>query len=132
MNRLVIVYNANAGLLAGAMDSVHKLFAPASYPCKLCALTYGMVSMRGEWRAFLGGLEMETLFHHRPDFRAAFPAAAEWPLPLIAVEQGGQLAIVVSAAEFPGIANLPRLVAIVQERLLDANRPAAGVAGSPC
>ena len=24
--RLVIVYNANAGLLAGAMDSLHKLF----------------------------------------------------------------------------------------------------------
>lgn len=45
--RLVIVYNANAGLLAGAMDSLHKLFAPASYPCKLCALTYGLLSMRG-------------------------------------------------------------------------------------
>jgi hypothetical protein len=37
--KLVIVYNANEGLLAGAMDSLHKLFAPASYPCKLCALT---------------------------------------------------------------------------------------------
>jgi hypothetical protein len=30
--KLVIVYNANEGLLAGAMDSLHKLFAPASYP----------------------------------------------------------------------------------------------------
>ena len=54
--KLVIVYNANEGLLAGAMDSLHKLFAPASYPCKLCALTYGLLSMRGEWRRFLDGV----------------------------------------------------------------------------
>ncbi len=46
MSRLVIVYNAKAGLLAGAMDSIQKLAAPATYPCKLCALTYGLVRMR--------------------------------------------------------------------------------------
>jgi len=70
--KLVIVYNANEGLLAGAMDSLHKLFAPATYPCKLCALTYGLLAMRREWRAYLDGLAMEARFHHRPDFRAAF------------------------------------------------------------
>ena len=115
--RLVIVYNANAGLLAGAMDSLHKLFAPASYTCKLCALTYGLLSMRGEWRRFLDGVGVETIFHHRPDFRTAFPAASDWPLPLIAVEQDGQLAALVSAADFASIADLPQLMAVVSQRL---------------
>ena len=115
--RLVIVYNANAGLLAGAMDSLHKLFAPATYPCKLCALTYGLLAMRREWRAYLDGLAMEILFHHRPDFRAAFPQAADWPLPLIAVEQDGQLAVLISAADFAGIVDLPQLMAVVAQRL---------------
>jgi hypothetical protein len=115
--RLVIVYNANAGLLAGAMDSIHKLAAPATYPCKLCALTYGLVSMRREWRAFLDGLGTELLFHHRPDFRAAFPQVAEWPLPLIAVEQDGQLTVLVRAADFASIADLPQLMAVVARRL---------------
>ncbi|OYZ12894.1 MAG: hypothetical protein B7Y35_15465 [Sphingomonadales bacterium 28-64-96] len=122
--KLVIVYNANEGLLAGAMDSLHKLLAPATYPCKLCALTYGLLSMRGEWRRFLDGLEMETIFHHRPDFRAAFPAAADWPLPLIAVEEDGQLSVLVSAADFAGIADLPQLMAVVAERLPGAARSA--------
>lgn len=115
--KLIIVYNANAGLLAGAMDSIHKLFAPATYPCKLCALTYGLVSMRGEWRRFLSGLGMETVFHHHPDFRAAFPQAADWPLPLIAVEAGGQLTQLVSAADLNAILDLPGLIAVVQTRL---------------
>ena len=115
--KLVIVYNANAGLMAGAMDSLHKLFAPASYSCKLCALTYGLVSMRGEWRRFLDGLGVETIFHHRPDFRTAYPAAADWPLPLIAVADESGMRQLVSAADFDGIADLPALMALVRERL---------------
>lgn len=120
MSRFVIVYNANAGLLAGAMNSLHKLFAPATYPCKLCALAFGLAGMRREWRAFLDGLGMEILFHHRPDFRAAFPQPAGWPLPLIAVEQDRQLAELVSAADFANIDDLQQLMAVVARRLLGA------------
>lgn len=119
MKRLIIVYNANAGLLAGVMDSVHKIVSPSTYPCRLCALTYGLTSMRREWRIFLNGLGMELVFHHRPDFRAAFPQAADWPLPLIAVEEGGALHELVSAAEFASIADLPGLMTVVQRRLRD-------------
>jgi hypothetical protein len=115
--QLIIVYNANAGLLAGAMDSLHKLFAPASYPCKLCALTHGLLSMHGEWRRFLDGLGIAVIVHHRPDFRAAFPAQANWPLPLIAMADAGGITQLVRAAEFDGIADLPALMALVRARL---------------
>ncbi|WP_313669567.1 hypothetical protein [Sandarakinorhabdus sp.] len=115
--KLVIVYNANAGLLAGAMDSLHKLFAPATYPCKLCALTYGLLSMRGEWRRFLDGVGMEVIFHHRPDFRAAFPHAADWPLPLIAVADAGEMRQLVSAADFTDIPDLKSLIQVMRQRL---------------
>jgi hypothetical protein len=116
-SRLVIVYNANAGLLAGAMDSLHKLLSPATYPCALCAITYGLVSMRRAWRSYLDGLGMPILFHHRPDFRAAFPAAADWPLPLIAVEQDERLTVLVQASDFTAIADLATLIRVVRERL---------------
>ncbi|WP_017666868.1 hypothetical protein [Sandarakinorhabdus sp. AAP62] len=115
--QLIIVYNANAGLLAGAMDSIHKLFAPATYPCKLCALTYGLIGMKGEWRRFLVGLGMELIFHHRPDFRMAYPAQADWPLPLIAVADTGGMKQLVSVVDFDDIADLPALIALVRERL---------------
>jgi len=117
MRRLVIVYNANAGIAAGVMDSVHKIVSPSTYPCQLCAVTYGLTSMRRDWRVFLDGLGMELVFHHRPDFRAAFPQAAEWPLPLVAVEEGGRLRELVSAADFAGIPDLPSLVQVVSDRL---------------
>jgi hypothetical protein len=115
--RLVIVYNANAGILAGVMDSVHKLVSPSTYPCQLCAVTYGLTSMRREWRAFLDELGLETIFHHRPDFRQAFPQAADWPLPLVAVEEGGALTQLVTAADFAAIPDLPSLIRVVRERL---------------
>ena len=118
INKFVIVYNANAGIAAGVMDSVHKIVSPSTYPCQLCAVTYGLTSMRREWRVFLEGLGMETLFHHRPDFRAAYPQAAEWPLPLIAVEDAGTLRTLVSAADFGAIADIPSLIAVVRERLM--------------
>lgn len=115
--QLVIVYNANAGLLAGAMDSIHKLFAPASYPCKLCALTYGLLAMKGEWRRFLDGLGMELVFHHRPDFRVAYPEQADWPLPLIALGDEGGMTQLVSAADFALLDDLPALMTLVRARL---------------
>jgi hypothetical protein len=115
--RLVIVYNADAGVLAGVMDSVHKIVSPSTYPCQLCAVTYGLAAMKRDWRQFLDGLGMELLFHHRPDFRAAFPQAADWPLPLVAVEAEGQLRQLVTAADFAAIPDLAALIATVRNRL---------------
>lgn len=115
--RLVIVYNANAGLLAGVMDSVHKIVSPSTYPCQLCAVTYGLVSMRREWRAFLDEVGLDVVFHHRPDFRAAYCQAADWPLPLIAVDVDGVLAPLVNAGDFDDIADVATLIRVVRQRL---------------
>ncbi len=115
--RLVIVYNANAGILAGVMDSVHKIVSPSTYPCQLCAVTYGLTSMKREWRAFLDETGMELVFHHRPDFRTAFPQAADWPLPLLALDVDGRLTPLVSAADFAAIPDLATLISVVKARL---------------
>lgn len=115
--RLVMVYNANAGILAGVMDSVHKIVSPATYDCRLSAVTHGLTSMKRDWRAFLEETGMELLIHHRPDFRQAFPQAANWPLPLVAVEQDGELTQLISAQDFAAIPDLPALVAVVRARL---------------
>jgi hypothetical protein len=115
--RLLIVYNANAGLVAGLADTLHKLVSPATYPCALCGITYGLTGMRAEWRAFLAGLGLETVFHHRPDFRAAWPQAAAWPLPLIALAHAGELTELVAAGDFARASTLPQLQALLAQRL---------------
>ncbi|MEM9501992.1 MAG: hypothetical protein AAF941_09115 [Pseudomonadota bacterium] len=86
--RLLIVYNADSGLIQALMHAVHKQVRPETYPCSLCALTYGAVSMRGEWRRFLKSLQMEVVFHHRDDFAASYPGHG-FELPAIMVREGG-------------------------------------------
>ena len=49
--RLVFVYNADGGRLAGLKDMFHKILSPSTYPCSLCAVTYGATSMQPQWRA---------------------------------------------------------------------------------
>ncbi len=114
--RLVIAYNANTGLLAGASDYVHKLISPATYPCALCALTYGLVGMRRPWRDFLASTGLPVVFHHRPDFRAAFPAC-DWPLPLLAVAEDDALRLLVGAGEMASLPDLDALIGLTRSRL---------------
>jgi len=47
---LIFDYNAPDGLGAALIDAVHKIVAPESYPCSLCAVTYGAVSMKRRWK----------------------------------------------------------------------------------
>ena len=110
MTRLIFVYNAKAGLIAGMMDSVHKLLRPATYPCGLCAITYGALRMNPRWKAWLRTAPIEAVFHHRPDFEAAYPGVTV-PLPAILRETGGRLEPVLSGPDFAGIADVDALIA---------------------
>jgi len=113
---LVFVYNAEAGLVAGAMDTVHKLVSPATYPCSLCAVTYGLTGMRRRWRDWLAAQPLPAVFHHRADFRAAFPQAADWPLPLVALARGTALELWLGPAALAPL-DLDGLMATLARRL---------------
>ena len=43
---LVFVYNADSGFFEALKDGVTKFASPSTYPCRLCALTYGLATMR--------------------------------------------------------------------------------------
>ncbi len=115
--RLILVYNARAGLAAGLFDSVHKIVSPATYPCSLCAATYGLVRMDPRWRAWLQALPVDVVFHHREDFRAAWPDHAGWPLPLAALERDSGLTLLLGAAELDALTTPDALIAALEPRL---------------
>ena len=116
-SRLILVYNANGGVLNGLRDSVWKAFRPSTYPCSLCALTYGWVSMHGSWRRFLDGLPHTKVFHHKDDFAEAFPGQqVALPVILLAPADGAPH-VLVSAAELDALPDLPALIALVETRL---------------
>lgn len=115
--RLIIVYNADGGLLNAAKDAVHKIAAPATYPCSLCALTYGWLSMHGQWRRFLKSLPHTKVFHHRDDFALGFPEL-NIPLPAILLLEGRPRPdVLVSAQELDALPDLSALISLVERRL---------------
>lgn len=116
-DRLIFVYNANAGIAAGIMDSIHKTLSPATYECSLCAITYGAFAMDRRWKAWVKALPYEAVFHHRPDFRAAHPEARDIALPAILRERDGHLEMLLGPGEIAAAASVDALIAALEARL---------------
>jgi hypothetical protein len=115
--RLILVYNANGGLLNGLRDSVWKAFKPSTYPCSLCALTFGWFTMRRPWRAFLGSLPHAKSFLHKDEVGAAYPELSIALPAILAAEGASQPEVLVSAAELDALPDLNALIEMVRERL---------------
>ena len=117
--RLIAVYNADTGLIEALMHAVHKAMRPETYPCSLCALTYGAVSMRGDWKRFWQKLDAEVEFYHRDDFTEDFPAlgtggAREVALPVVLIsEEGEEPRVMISNEELDAMADVDELMARV-------------------
>ena len=117
--RLIAVYNADTGLIEALMHAVHKAVRPETYPCSLCALTYGAVSMRGDWKRFWQKLDAEVDFYHRDDFTEDFPAlgtggAREVALPVVLIsEEGEEPRVMISNEELDAMADVDELMARV-------------------
>ena len=115
--RLLFVYNADGGLLPGLKDLFHKILSPATYPCSLCAVTYGATSMRPEWSAFIKALPVPVDFLHRDEFVRGYPRWARHPLPAaFAADSGGELTPFIEAPELDA-ADLNGLMQLVRQRL---------------
>ena len=116
-NRLVFVYNAKAGLLAGALDTIHKTLSPNTYACDLCALTHGALTMRTQWRSWLKSLSIQADFYHRPDFRIAYPEFANEPLPLVGIVTQSQLSVLLSRDALAELKSLDDLMSALKSKL---------------
>ncbi|MEM1051822.1 MAG: hypothetical protein AAGI28_06970 [Pseudomonadota bacterium] len=121
--RLICVYNADTGLIQMLIHAVHKQVRPETYPCSLCALTYGSVSMRGDWKAFWQALPYDVDFYHRDDFTEDFPllgtgGAREVALPAILLDEAdAETRILISNEELDAMADVDELMVKVESAL---------------
>lgn len=120
---LIFVYNADEGVLAALGDAVHKVLSPATYPCSLCAISYGAVRMRPAWATYLRSLPYEKRFHHRPDFSRAYPGCAALPLPAILVDGGNGPRVLIDAATLNEVRDVAGLIAAMEAALAPGGRP---------
>ncbi len=117
--QLVFVYNAEAGLVQGMLDSLHKTLSPDTYECALCAITHGFFTMDKKWRAYLKALPIEAAFFHRSDFKETFPGA-DVELPAILIARGQEIMPLVTAPEMVKIKSVDDLCAVLDEKLAAA------------
>ena len=115
---LVFVYNAKSGLLSAAKDAVHKALSPETYPCQLCALTYGAVSMNQTWAAFIGALPLPVSFRYRDT--ATRWLAPDAPLPVLLEVQGDSARELLGAAAIDACETLEALMAAVEAAVAPA------------
>ena len=108
--KLIFVYNAESGWLNALKDAVHKTFKPSSYPCSLCALTYGSVSEKKVWRCFrqLSNIEMEFL--HIDEFENAYQQTFQYP---VVLQHLGILEIVLTPQQLDQIDSVETLMETV-------------------
>lgn len=102
---LIFVYNADAGVFNMAADWLHKIFSPKTYPCSLCALTYGHFGEKKAWRDFLNKLNHKTVFLHKDEFHREYPGQA-FELPCVLYKDQNQLSEALSAKNLNKLKNL--------------------------
>jgi hypothetical protein len=113
---LVFVYNADSGILNALNDGILKVLSPATYDCRLCGLTFGVMSMKNPWRTFISGLGVPVKFLHRDEFQERFLLeGAEFPSAYIV--EGEELRTFISVEEMNGLESLEELMELVRVRL---------------
>jgi hypothetical protein len=117
--QLIFVYNADGGAFNAIMDSAHKLFAPATYQCSLCAITHGLLTMRREWKDSMRDLPYETRFYHRDDFRQEWPNQHSKLPAIFMLDEDGSLQTIISAEELDQHSSIAQLTAQLGRRIAE-------------
>lgn len=118
---LIFVYNADSGLFNTLSDIAHKIFAPDTYACNLCKLTYGALHMREDWKEFIAGLERPMEFLHRDELEARY-GMRDLELPAVLLKNDGEPGILIDAASLTACQDLAALKALLSKALAETGR----------
>ncbi len=109
---IVFVYNADRGLIHTLADIGHKILSPDTYACRLCELTHGYFTMRGEWKAFIDALGVPCEFLHHDEFVDKY-GDRNAALPAVFRKVDGDLELCLSAEAINGCEDLQALETLV-------------------
>jgi hypothetical protein len=115
---LTFVYNADAGWFNMVSDIAHKIFSPATYPCSLCDLTYGVFKIRPEWDEFVQQSPVPFVFLHRDEFLMQYPDHHSLSLPVVLkVLPDYAPQVLISADELNDLHSISTLKSLVLSRM---------------
>jgi hypothetical protein len=113
---LLFVYNADTGLFSVVTDYAHKILSPKTYPCNLCALTYGNMGMNKKWQEFIADLKIPIEFLHRDEF-IKLHNVSDTQLPAAFVKKGESITMLISSGEINECTSVDALIALVTNKV---------------
>ncbi len=114
--KLLFVYNADSGIINAVKDAFHKTVLPKRYQCNLCAVTFGPVSMKSEWKKYIQSLDIEIEFLHKDEFRDQYEGEIV-PFPAAFLVNGGKPEILITKEEIDGCKTVDDLISLVERSL---------------
>ena len=112
---LIFVYNADSGLMNTLLDIGHKIVAPQTYACNLCAITHSTFSMRDEWKRFVDDLKIPIEFLHRDELSKQY-GIHDAALPAVFRETDKGLEVWISREEINRCRSLDELKRLVEQK----------------
>lgn len=113
---IVFVYNAESGVFHSIGDYVQKVVSPRGYGCNLCAVTYGNLGMKNEWKTFIDELDFPVEFLHRDEFKKLYPAM-KFEFPAAFVKRDGSLSLFIPHTEINRVHSLEELMILVKNKM---------------
>lgn len=84
IEKIVLVYNASAGVLNALLDSTKKLLSVNG--CSLCRITHGLFGEKDEWKTCQESLGVEVAYLHRDELEPALAKLVGDSLPCVVAE----------------------------------------------
>ena len=116
--KLLFVYNAETGLFNKLTDFAHKAFAPKTYACNLCALTYGTFTIKQEWVDYLKKLPLEVEFIYKSEWKFA---QLREQYPLVALQTDDSMKVLLEAAVLNDFSTIEQLEQALDKALQSAS-----------
>lgn len=118
--KLIFIYNANSGLLNLYKDVAHKIFSRQTYPCSLCAITYGVLKENDAWKKFRKHSDLSMEFHHIDEFTAKYRSKwlKKFDYPVILAENMEDLDVFISKEELDTLNDSQQLIDLIQTRTI--------------
>jgi hypothetical protein len=119
--KILFVYNINSGIVNTLSEYFPKVIEPQIYKCRLCALTFGKLGMKSEWREFLMELKFPVQFLHRDEFEARYPNM-KTHFPNAFMVNGGELIPFMSREEFNSCDSLEELMEAITGKIKELKK----------
>ena len=113
---IYFVYNAKNDFGSIVGDFLHKSFAPKTYPCRLCDITYGPFSKKKSWKNYLDTIQYEYEFLYKNHIEEYSMNILSYPVILIGTKTNYN--VLVSTQEINNMKNLNEMINTINQSLI--------------